>query len=164
MFKTLQRQMASATKAFDVLIALGTHPPMSEEAIWRPAGNFHGRPPRQYRNVHFFNHDGITRRVDGSRRHSGKGHTRTDRRVVLDGGAGRNQPAHFQLRSGHHCRSVFPHEVVGFSGGNKYLFPGGRRAEILNFFHWLGAVCTNPMIIGNKWTPVRKVVDRAGAL
>ncbi|HLP78164.1 MAG TPA: hypothetical protein VK327_14750, partial [Candidatus Paceibacterota bacterium] len=31
-------------------------------------------------------------------------------------------------------------------------------------FHWLGAVVTNPMIIGNKWTPVRKVVDRAGAL
>src|SRR5690606_15986517 len=36
--------------------------------------------------------------------------------------------------------------------------------EVLNFFHWLGAVVTNPMIIGNKWTPVRKVVDRAAAL
>ena len=59
---------------------------------------------------------------------------------------------------------VFPHEVVGFSGGNKYLFPGIGGPKILNFFHWLGAVCTNPMIIGNKWTPVRKVVDRAGAL
>jgi nickel-dependent lactate racemase len=35
---------------------------------------------------------------------------------------------------------------------------------ILNFFHWLGAVVTNPMIIGNKWTPVRRVVDRAGAM
>jgi len=59
---------------------------------------------------------------------------------------------------------VFPHEVVGFSGGNKYLFPGVAGPEILNFFHWLGAVITNPMIIGNKWTPVRKVVDRAGAM
>ena len=59
---------------------------------------------------------------------------------------------------------VFPHEVVGFSGGNKYLFPGVGGPEILNFFHWLGAVVTNPMIIGNKWTPVRKVVDRAGAM
>ena len=58
---------------------------------------------------------------------------------------------------------VFPHEVVGFSGGNKYLFPGVAGPQILNFFHWLGAVVTNPMIIGNKWTPVRKVVDRAGA-
>jgi lactate racemase len=59
---------------------------------------------------------------------------------------------------------VFPHEVVGFSGGNKYLFPGVGGPQILNFFHWLGGVVTNPMIIGSKWTPVRKVVDRAGAM
>ena len=59
---------------------------------------------------------------------------------------------------------VFPHEVVGFSGGNKYLFPGIGGAELLNFFHWLGAVITNPKIIGNKYTPVRRVVDRAAAL
>src|SRR5512132_3799703 len=59
---------------------------------------------------------------------------------------------------------VFPHEVVGFSGGNKYLFPGVGGPRILNFFHWLGAVITNPMIIGNKWTPVRKVVDRAAGM
>jgi nickel-dependent lactate racemase len=59
---------------------------------------------------------------------------------------------------------VFPHEVVGFSGGNKYLFPGVAGPQILNFLHWLGAVATNPMIIGNKWTPVRHVVDKAGVL
>ncbi len=59
---------------------------------------------------------------------------------------------------------VFPHEVVGFSGGNKYLFPGIAGQEIIDFFHWLGAVITNPVIIGNKWTPVRKVVDRAAAM
>ena len=39
---------------------------------------------------------------------------------------------------------VFPHEVVGFSGGNKYIFPGIAGAEIIDFFHWLGAVITNP--------------------
>src|SRR4051812_47415395 len=33
MFKTLHRQFAATTKAFDVLIALGTHQPMSEAAI-----------------------------------------------------------------------------------------------------------------------------------
>ena len=44
---------------------------------------------------------------------------------------------------------VFPHEV-GLSGGNKYLFPGISGPEVLNFFHWLGAVVTNPMIIGSK--------------
>jgi nickel-dependent lactate racemase len=59
---------------------------------------------------------------------------------------------------------VFPHEVVGFSGGNKYLFPGVAGAQILNFFHWLGAVITNPRIIGHKATPVRRVVDQAAAM
>ena len=59
---------------------------------------------------------------------------------------------------------MFPHEVVGFSGGNKYLFPGVSGPEVLNFFHWLGAVVTNPMIIGHKHTPVRRVVDRAAAM
>ena len=59
---------------------------------------------------------------------------------------------------------VFPHEVVGFSGGNKYLFPGVSGPEVLNFFHWLGAVITNPIIIGNKWTPVRRVVDRSASM
>ena len=38
---------------------------------------------------------------------------------------------------------VFPHEVVGFSGGNKSLFPGIGGPEVLNFFHWLGAVVRN---------------------
>jgi nickel-dependent lactate racemase len=59
---------------------------------------------------------------------------------------------------------VFPHEVVGYSGGTKYLFPGVGGPAILNFFHWLGAVITNPMILGHKWTPVRRVVDRAAAM
>ena len=59
---------------------------------------------------------------------------------------------------------VFPHEVVGVSGGGKYLFPGCAGPEVLNFFHWLGAVITNVEIIGRKDTPVRKVVDAAAAL
>jgi nickel-dependent lactate racemase len=31
-------------------------------------------------------------------------------------------------------------------------------------FHWLGALITNPVIIGKKYTPVRAVVDAAAAL
>ena len=58
---------------------------------------------------------------------------------------------------------TFPHEVVGFSGGNKYLFPGIAGQEIIDLFHWLGALITNPKIIGRKYTPVRKVVDKAAA-
>ena len=59
---------------------------------------------------------------------------------------------------------TFPHEVVGFSGGNKYLFPGISGEEIINMFHWLGALITNPLIIGNKYTPVRKVIDIAAKM
>ena len=61
------------------------------------------------------------------------------------------------------CGPVFPHEVVGFSGGNKYLFPGIAGPEIIHFTHWLGAVITNYEIIGTKDTPVRAVIDRAAA-
>jgi nickel-dependent lactate racemase len=56
---------------------------------------------------------------------------------------------------------VFPHEVVGFSGGAKYLFPGISGGELLHFFHWLGALMTCKEIIGKKETPVRKVINRA---
>ena len=56
---------------------------------------------------------------------------------------------------------VFPHEVVGYSGGAKYLFPGISGGEFLHFFHWLGAVVTCPGTIGIKHTPVREVINRA---
>ncbi|HQL95702.1 MAG TPA: lactate racemase domain-containing protein, partial [Candidatus Hydrogenedentes bacterium] len=59
---------------------------------------------------------------------------------------------------------VFPHEVVGFSGGNKYFYPGVAGEDILNLFHWLGALITNYAINGTKHTPVRAVVDRAAAM
>ncbi len=59
------------------------------------------------------------------------------------------------------CGPVFPHEVVGFSGGAKYLFPGIAGAEIINFTHWLGALVTSMHTIGVKDTPVRRVIHRA---
>jgi nickel-dependent lactate racemase len=62
------------------------------------------------------------------------------------------------------CGPTFPHEVVGFSGGNKYFFPGIAGPEVINFSHWLGAVITSWKVIGTKHTPVRQVIDRAAAL
>jgi lactate racemase len=62
------------------------------------------------------------------------------------------------------CGPVFPHEVVGFSGGNKYFFPGIAGPEIINFTHWLGAVITNYQVIGSGYTPVRAVIDQAAGL
>jgi len=46
--------------------------------------------------------------------------------------------------------SVFPHEVVGFSGGYKYLFPGISGPDFLHKFHWLGALITNPKLMERR--------------
>src|SRR5690242_4757477 len=60
---------------------------------------------------------------------------------------------------------VFPHEVVGFSGGNKYFVPGVAGPEVIDVTHWLGALLTSRDIIGVPGvTPVRAVIDRAAAL
>ncbi len=57
---------------------------------------------------------------------------------------------------------VFPHEVVGFSGGNKYFFPGVAGQQIIDFSHWLGALITSADIIGTRGiTPVRALINAA---
>jgi hypothetical protein len=60
---------------------------------------------------------------------------------------------------------VFPHEVVGFSGGNKYFFPGISSQEVINVSHWLGTLMTSAEIIGTRGiTPVRAMIDEAVSL
>jgi nickel-dependent lactate racemase len=60
---------------------------------------------------------------------------------------------------------VFPHEVVGFSGGNKYLFPGVSGREFIDISHWLGALITSARIIGTLGeTPVRALIDEAASM
>ncbi|MCZ7589871.1 MAG: lactate racemase domain-containing protein [Gaiella sp.] len=59
---------------------------------------------------------------------------------------------------------VFPHEVVGFSGGNKYFFPGLSGQELIDVSHWLGALHTSSAVIGTLGTtPIRRLIDRAAA-
>lgn len=60
---------------------------------------------------------------------------------------------------------VFPHEVVGFSGGNKYFFPGVAGQEVIDFSHWLGALISSVEIIGTRGiTPVRALIDEAASM
>lgn len=165
LFRSLHQHLASLTRAFDVMIALGTHPPMSEAAILRRLEITPQERVGRFANVallnhawndpHALTHIGTLPAHDIAQL--------TENRFALD------VPVHINRRLFDYDHliivgPVFPHEVVGFSGGNKYLFPGVGGPDILNFFHWLGAVVTNPMIIGNTWTPVRRVVDRAAAL
>ena len=151
--------------AIDVMVALGTHPPMSEEAVCRRLEISTVERNSTYRKVQFFNHEwhnpSALKRI---------GVIPADEiRELSDGLFSMDVPVEINKRVFEYDKivivgPVFPHEVVGFSGGNKYLFPGISGPELLNFFHWLGAVITTPKVIGSKWTPVRKVVDRAAAM
>ncbi len=164
-FQAIHEQLGGVTAALDVMIALGTHQPMSESAICERLEITAEERSTKYRSVEFFNHEWDN---PGALKNIG---TIPAREIEeLSGGLfAMDVPVNINARLFHYDQimivgPVFPHEVVGFSGGNKYLFPGVSGPEVLNFFHWLGAVVTNPMIIGNKWTPVRKVVDRAAAM
>ncbi|MBL9214748.1 MAG: DUF2088 domain-containing protein [Opitutaceae bacterium] len=165
MFKALHRQLAGSVARLDVMIALGTHPPMSDAAINARVEITAEERATVYRDVAFLNHE-----WDNPAALRDLGFIPAAEIRALSGGRfGQDVPVHINRRLFDYDQlvivgPVFPHEVVGFSGGNKYLFPGVAGPGILNFFHWLGAVVTNPMIIGNKWTPVRRVVDRAGAM
>lgn len=165
LFQALHRQIGAATAAFDILIALGTHQPMTEAAICERLGITAIERREKYRGVRFFNHQWDS---PAALKNIGT-ISAAEISALTNGLFARDVPVEINKMIFDYDQviivgPVFPHEVVGFSGGNKYLFPGVAGPQILNFFHWLGAVVTNPMIIGNKWTPVRKVVDRAGAL
>lgn len=165
MFHTIHEHLGDVTEALDVMVALGTHPPMSDEAICRRVEISEVERRSTYRRVQFFNHEwqspAALQRI---------GVIPAEEIRELSGGLfSMDVPVEVNKRVFDYDRilivgPVFPHEVVGFSGGNKYLFPGISGPELLNFFHWLGAVITTPKVIGSKWTAVRKVVDRAAAM
>jgi nickel-dependent lactate racemase len=146
----------------DVMVALGTHPAMSEKAILQRLEISRQERFTTYGKVCLFNHV-----WDNPAELKTVGHlTRdmvsemTDGLFSLDVEVTINRKI-FDYDEVVIMGPVYPHEVVGFSGGNKYLFPGISGAEIINFFHWLGAIVTSPAIIGKAYTPVRAVVDRA---
>ncbi|HRI16092.1 MAG TPA: lactate racemase domain-containing protein [Verrucomicrobiota bacterium] len=165
MFRELFAQLGQTTAALDVLVALGTHPPMTEEAICGRLEITLEQRRTQYAKVRFFNHE-----WDNPTALRPLGIISAEEIRQLSGGLfAMDVPVSINARIFDYDEvmivgPVFPHEVVGMSGGNKYLFPGIGGPDLLNFFHWLGAVVTNVAIIGNPQTPVRAVVDRAGGM
>ena len=161
-FRLLAEGVRPRTKKLDFIIALGTHPPMSPERIDQLLGIARAERERRFPDIGIFNHAWDD---PGQLAHIGT--IPADDIAEMSGGLMREDvPVHINKRVLDYdtvlvVGPVFPHEVVGFSGGNKYLFPGVSGPEVLNFFHWLGAVITNVRINGSKDTPVRAVVDRA---
>lgn len=165
MFRALYDALCARVAKLDYLIALGTHPPMPDEAINKMLGITAAERSGVYRDVGTFNHDW---KNPSMLAHIGD--LSEDQLAEISGGRlCETVPVTINKRVLDYdliciVGPVFPHEVVGFSGGNKYFFPGVAGEELLNVFHWLGALITNPIINGAKYTPVRAVVDAAASL
>jgi nickel-dependent lactate racemase len=163
MFDLLAETAGARAAVLDYLVALGTHQPMDDVQL----GGLVGREVRggSAEASRIFNHEWSDpsnfRRLGtipaGDIRNISGGLLAQDVPVSLN----RKIFEYDQLIV---CGPVFPHEVVGFSGGNKYFFPGIAGPEIINFTHWLGALMTSCRIIGAGYTPVRAVIDRAAGM
>jgi nickel-dependent lactate racemase len=160
LFGILERELGSRVRSLDFLVALGTHPPMSDAQLSRLVGRdvVEGRCGKH----RVFNH-----RWDSPTAFAKLGEISADEIESLTGGLLREAvPVNLNrmiLDYDHIliCGPVFPHEVVGFSGGAKYFFPGIGGAELINLTHWLGALLTSYEIIGTLDTRVRAVIHRA---
>ena len=164
MFRLFHEYLGGRVAALDYLIALGTHQPMSEEAINKLVGVTPEERRGRYAKVSIFNH-----RWDLPETFVNLGRITPEEVAAITGGLMRQavevrlNRLVFDYDQLIVCGPTFPHEVVGFSGGNKYFFPGIGGAEVINFSHWLGAVITSYSVIGTRYTPVRRVIDRAAS-
>ncbi|MBL7141466.1 MAG: DUF2088 domain-containing protein [Planctomycetes bacterium] len=162
MFRTLCDLLRERAERLDFLIALGTHPPMTEAKILAMLGMDADERAERYGDAEIFNHA-----WDNPDALATIGILLADEMDRLtEGRYARDVPVQLNRRlfDYDHLLIVgptFPHEVVGFSGGHKYLFPGVAGPEIIHFFHWLGALVTNWKINGVKDTVTRRVIDRA---
>ncbi|KPL25335.1 MAG: hypothetical protein AMJ75_01225 [Phycisphaerae bacterium SM1_79] len=163
-FKMIYGCLDGNAKALDVLIALGTHPALTEEGICTRLGITPSERSSKYASVKFFNHE-----WERPETFTSIGRISADEIYQISDGLFSEEvdvsinKLIFEYDEFFILGPVFPHEVVGFSGGHKYIFPGIAGDEIINFFHWLSGVITNPVINGNKWTPTRHVVEKAAS-
>jgi lactate racemase len=157
------------TRRLDFMVALGTHPPLDEAALCRLAGITPEQQAGEYAHIGLLNHEwenpdalmqiGVLEQaqiqaIAGDLWHPSLGGdtpVRINRRI--------SAYDHILI-----IGPTFPHEVVGFSGGAKYLFPGISGPEMINTTHWLGALAGIPDIIGVRDTPVRAVIHAAAAM
>nr|QCO92779.1 hypothetical protein [uncultured bacterium]QCO92827.1 hypothetical protein [uncultured bacterium]QCO92879.1 hypothetical protein [uncultured bacterium]QCO92890.1 hypothetical protein [uncultured bacterium] len=163
MFALFEQFLGPRVAALDYLVALGTHQPMNDAQLSRLVGRtvVNGQAGAS----HIFNHewaDPANFALIGAL-------PAAETEEISGGMLSQAVPVRlnkliFEYDQLIICGPVFPHEVVGFSGGNKYFFPGIAGPEIIDFTHWLGALLTSYRVIGAGYTPVRAVIDRAAAL
>ena len=164
----LSEILGAKVEALDYLVALGTHPAMDDAALSRLLGREvkDGRAGAS----RVFNH-----RWDLPETFVTLGTiTASEVAAVTGGRLEMDVPVRLNRLVGELdndspydriivCGPVFPHEVAGFSGGNKYFVPGVAGPEIIDVTHWVGALLTSRGIIGVRDTPVRRLIERAAS-
>jgi lactate racemase len=160
MFQLLQEEIGTRAAACDYLVALGTHSLMTEAQLTRLMGCPVVNGMCGKARVH--NH-----RWDLPDTFMNLGTIPAEQVAEASGGL-LSEPILvkinrllFDYDQVLICGPVFPHEVVGFSGGNKYLFPGVSSGQMIHQTHWLGALLGSYNLIGTPCTPVRALIDRA---
>ena len=157
------------TRQLDFMVALGTHPPLSDESLNSLVGITREERYSIYKHIGLLNHAwgdpsthiqiGIITRTEiqavaGERWHpslAGDVDVRINKAAL--------EYEHILILG-----PTFPHEVVGFSGGAKYLFPGISGPEMINVTHWLGALAGVVDTIGVKETPTRTLIHIAARM
>lgn len=165
LFQTLVDLLQDACR-LDFMVALGTHPPLDEDSLCALVGISIEERGTRYAHIGLFNHawddpDALqtiglitqdeVQEIAGERWHPSLGGDVPVRinKAVFD-------YDHILILG-----PTFPHEVVGFSGGAKYLFPGISGSEMINATHWLGALSSVVGTIGIQDTPMRAMIHRA---
>jgi lactate racemase len=166
LFGAVHAALHGRVSAMTALVALGTHATMPEQAL----ANWLGYPldhlRERYPGLQVLNH-----KWHDPRTFADLGTISADRIGELSGGLlHASVDVKLNRAVAEHdvalvVGPVFPHEVVGFSGGNKYFFPGVAGQDIIDLSHWLGALITSASIIGTRGvTPVRALIDEAARL
>lgn len=172
-FRLISEELRHRAGKLDYLVALGTHQPLNEKELCQLVGISAEERQSTYGDIGIFNHEwnrpdtffqaGVIT-LDETREIVG------DRLNEMDHDAGLLRDIRVLINKKvldyDHliiCGPTFPHEVVGFSGGNKYFYPGIGGSEIINYSHWLGAVISSYKVIGTKYTPVRRIIDLASS-
>jgi nickel-dependent lactate racemase len=166
LMRAVHGALAGRASRITVLVALGTHAAMAEEQLARHLGYPPGRASEVYPGTTIVNHEWWKPdtfvdlgAISGERlAELSAGRLHRGVAVRLNRAVAEHDVA---LVVG----PVFPHEVVGFSGGNKYFFPGVGGQDVIDISHWLGALISSASIIGTRGvTPVRALIDEAAAL
>jgi nickel-dependent lactate racemase len=166
LLKATHAALVGRVSRLTVLVALGTHAAMGEPELARHLGYPEGGLAAAYPGMEVHNHewwDPATFASLGTISAERVGELSEGRLVeAVEVKLNRHVVEHdVALVVG----PVFPHEVVGFSGGNKSFFPGVAGQAVIDLSHWLGALITSAEIIGTRGiTPVRALINEAASL